>query len=286
MANRNEIIEFCDELLDVGTFSDYGPNGLQVPGDDEVGKIVTGVSAHRELIASAVDAGAQMAITHHGLFWDFLPRALSEPMAERLRLALGAGLSVAAYHLPLDAHPEIGNNALIRDGLGFEPSPEPFGLARDQPIGVVGRSAEGIGADQLVERVRALTERDPLVFATGPDPVHSIGIASGAGASMVHEAVGLGPRRPAHRRARRACDGRRTRGWPSFHRRRALRDRDFRGPPARGARRRALRRGARVHHRAKPCLNPSKQPLTSGGKPAFATCVAHSMNTGFCADIY
>ena len=192
MADRDDIIEFCDELLDVGTFSDYGPNGLQVPGDNEVGKVVTGVSAHRELIASAVDAGAQMAITHHGLFWEFLPRALSEPMAERLRLALGAGLSVAAYHLPLDAHPEIGNNALIRDGLGFDPSPEAFGLAQDRPIGVVGRSAEGIGADELVERVRALTERDPLVFATGPDPVRSIGIASGAGASMVHEAVGLG----------------------------------------------------------------------------------------------
>jgi dinuclear metal center YbgI/SA1388 family protein len=192
MANRDEIIEFCDELLDVGTFSDYGPNGLQVPGDNEVGKVVTGVSAHQELIARAVDAGAQMAITHHGLFWEFLPRALSEPMAERLRLALGAGLSVAAYHLPLDAHPEIGNNALIRDGLGFDPSPEPFGLARDRPIGVLGRSAEGIAADGLVERVRTLTERDPLVFAAGPDPVRSIGIASGAGASMVHEAVGLG----------------------------------------------------------------------------------------------
>ena len=192
MAKRDDIIDFCDELLDVTAFSDYGPNGLQVPGDAEVGKVATGVSAHRELIERAVDAEAQMLLTHHGLFWDFLPRALSEPMAERLRLALAARLSVASYHLPLDAHPETGNNALIRDGLGFEASPEPFGIARGRPIGVVGRSAEGIGAEELTERVRALTDREPLVFAAGPDPVRSIGIASGAGASMVHEAVALG----------------------------------------------------------------------------------------------
>jgi dinuclear metal center YbgI/SA1388 family protein len=192
MAPRDDIIRFCDELLDVAAFDDYGPNGLQVPGQPDVAKVATGVSAHRELIERAVDGGAELLITHHGLFWEFLPRALSEPMAERLRLALGARLSVAGYHLPLDAHPEIGNNALLRDALGFEPSPEPFGAARGRPIGVVGRSSAGVGADELTDRVRSLTDRDPLVFAAGPDPVHSIGIVSGAGASTVHEAVALG----------------------------------------------------------------------------------------------
>jgi dinuclear metal center YbgI/SA1388 family protein len=113
-------------------------------------------------------------------------------MATRLRLALGANLSVAAYHLPLDAHPEIGNNALLRAGLGFEASPEPFGAAKDRPIGVVGRSPEGVPAGELTARVRALTDREPLVFAAGPDPVRSIGIVSGAGASMIHEAIALG----------------------------------------------------------------------------------------------
>ena len=192
VARRDDIIEFCDELLDVGVFADYGPNGLQVPGAAEVDKLVTGVSAHRELIERAVEAGAGMAIAHHGLFWDFLPRQLSEAMAERLRIALGAQLSIAGYHLPLDAHPEIGNNALIRDGLGLEASPEGFGLVKDRPIGVVGRDPAGVGAAELFARVRALTGRDPLVFETGPDPVRSIGIVSGAGASTVHEAAVLG----------------------------------------------------------------------------------------------
>jgi dinuclear metal center YbgI/SA1388 family protein len=192
MARRDDIVQFCDELLDVGAFVDYGPNGLQVPGAAEVGRIVTGVSAHRELLERAVEAGAEMVIAHHGLFWEFLPLALSEPMAERLRIALGAGVSIVGYHLPLDAHAEIGNNALLRDLLGFEASPEPFGVAKDRPIGAVGRSADGIGAAELTERVRELTGRDPLVFAAGPEPVRSIGIVSGAGASFVHDAVALG----------------------------------------------------------------------------------------------
>jgi dinuclear metal center YbgI/SA1388 family protein len=191
-AKRDEIIAFCNKLLDVDAFADYGPNGLQVPGAETVEKIATGVSAHRELIQRAVDAGAQLLIAHHGLFWEFLPRALSEQMAERLRIALDARLSIAGYHLPLDAHPEIGNNAVLRDELGFEPSPEPFGLAKGRPIGVVGRSADGVRAPDLVERVRVLTGSEPLVFATGPDAVRSIGIVSGAGAAMVHEAVALG----------------------------------------------------------------------------------------------
>jgi dinuclear metal center YbgI/SA1388 family protein len=191
-AKRDEIIAFCDALLDVEAFTDYGPNGLQVPGAESVGRVVTGVSAHRELIERAVASDAQLLVTHHGLFWDFLPRALSEQMAERLRIALAARLSVAGYHLPLDAHPEIGNNALLRDELSFEPSPEPFGLAKGRPIGVVGRSPEGVTAAELFDRVRSITDREPLVFAAGPDEVRSIGVASGAGASMVHEAVALG----------------------------------------------------------------------------------------------
>jgi dinuclear metal center YbgI/SA1388 family protein len=192
MADRDEIIAWCDELLDTASFGDYGPNGLQVPGGREVTKIVTGVSAHLELIERANGAGAQMLIAHHGLFWRFLPLGLSEPMAARLRAALGADLSIAAYHLPLDAHPGVGNNALIRDGLGFQPSPEPFGEAEGRSIGCVGRLADGIPADELTERVRKLTDREPLVFAGGPDLVRSIGIVSGAAASMVHGAVALG----------------------------------------------------------------------------------------------
>ncbi len=90
-ADRDEILGWCDDLLAVDEFDDYGPNGMQVPGRREVRKIVTGVSAHLELIERAIAADADLLAVHHGLFWEFLPRALSEQMAARLRAALTMG---------------------------------------------------------------------------------------------------------------------------------------------------------------------------------------------------
>ena len=179
-------------MLEAPGFDDYGPNGLQVPGSRQVERVITGVSAHRELIERAVAAGGQLLITHHGLFWEFLPRALSEQMAERLRIALDARLSIAAYHLPLDSHREIGNNALLCEMLGFELEPRGWAEVKGRPIGVIGRDAEGVAPAELAARVARALGREPLVFETGPERVRRIGIVSGAGASEVHAAVGLG----------------------------------------------------------------------------------------------
>jgi dinuclear metal center YbgI/SA1388 family protein len=191
MADRDEIISFADELLDAGSFDDYGPNGLQVPGRREVKRIVTGVSAHLALIEAALERDADLLLAHHGLFWEFHPRSLSEAMAERLRLALGAGLSIAGYHLPLDAHPGIGNNAQLCERLGFDPGRR-FAAARGQPIGIVGVSEAGVPIGELLARVAALLDREPLLLGAGPERVRRIGFVSGAGASYVHEAVDLG----------------------------------------------------------------------------------------------
>ncbi len=191
MARREEIIAFCDELLEIHSFDDYGPNGLQVPGAEEVTRVATGVSAHLELIEAARDVGAQMLLAHHGLFWDFHPRALSEQMAARLRVALGSGLSVAGYHLPLDAHEEIGNNALLAKGLGLEPAGG-FASVRGREVGIVGESEEGVAAADLFAAVEELVGQKPLVFDNGPSRVFTVGILSGAGASEIHSAVRLG----------------------------------------------------------------------------------------------
>lgn len=210
VASRNEIVAFCDRLLDVDSFLDYGPNGLQVPGEGEVTKLATGVSANRAFIEAAIAAGAQLAIAHHGLFWDADPRALSEQTAERLRLLLTADLSLAAYHLPLDAHREVGNNALLCDRLGFEQDPADFAEVNGRPIGIIGRSAAGVEPDELVRRVAELVGRDPLVFDSGPDRVHSIGIVSGGGSAEIGAAIARGldafltgePREPVMAQAR------------------------------------------------------------------------------------
>lgn len=187
MAARDEIVAHCDELLATGEFDDYGPNGLQVPGASEVSKVATCVSANLESLRGAVAAGAQLVLAHHGLFWEFHPRALTPQMTERLRVLLDADVSLAGYHLPLDAHPEVGNNALLCRALGFEPA-ERFGEARGGAIGFVGRD-DAVPLGELSERIERELGRTPLVQGRGPEEVASIGIVTGAGAGSIHEAV-------------------------------------------------------------------------------------------------
>lgn len=191
MASRDEITDFCNELLEIDSFDDYGPIGLQVPGAAEVEKIATGVSANRAFIEAAVRAGAQLALVHHGLFWGDKPAALSEQMAGRLRALLSANVSLLGYHLPLDAHPEIGNNALLCAGLGFEREGS-FSAHLGREIGTVGRNPEGIPAAELTARVAELVGRQPLVFEDGPERIHSIGIVSGGGSKAITDAIDLG----------------------------------------------------------------------------------------------
>jgi dinuclear metal center YbgI/SA1388 family protein len=131
-------------------------------------------------------------LTHHGLFWDFHPRSLSPAMAARLKLALSNDLSIAGYHLPLDAHPEIGNNVLLCRELGFEPEAGAIGMAKGRAIGAVGRREDGISASELFALVESQLGRQPLVFAEGPEVISSIGIVSGSAASDIHTAVALG----------------------------------------------------------------------------------------------
>jgi len=186
------ILAHVDELLEPERFDDYGPNGLQVPGADEVSTVVTGVTANRELLERAAEHGADLVIVHHGLLWDFAPRRMSRALAGRLRVLLENDIALAMYHLPLDAHPEVGNNALLANALGCESS-HSFAEHRGAAIGTAGRFAgDGVPAPELFERVAEVTGREPLVFDAGPGLVRSIGIVSGAAASSLAQAVEAG----------------------------------------------------------------------------------------------
>jgi dinuclear metal center YbgI/SA1388 family protein len=191
MATRDELIAHCDELLDIESFEDYGPNGLQVPGVLEVSTVATAVSASLATLRGAVEAEAQLLLVHHGLFWEFMPRALSPQMAERMRVLLDSGLSLAGYHLPLDAHPQVGNNALLCGLLGFQPA-ERFGEAKGRAIGFVGRRDEPIPIGELQALIESELDRRPLLQGAGPERVGSVGVVSGAGSDSIREAVGLG----------------------------------------------------------------------------------------------
>src|SRR3954468_2045180 len=125
MAACANIIGYLDALLDPTAYDDYGPNGLQVPGKDEIQTVVTGVSANAELFTRARAEGADLVLVHHGLFWAGPPRPLDPASKRRLQLLFDADMSLAAYHLPLDGHIEHGNNALLANAIGCE-SKAPF----------------------------------------------------------------------------------------------------------------------------------------------------------------
>src|SRR5919107_6068089 len=191
-ARITSIVSALDELLEPASFADLGPNGLQVPGGREVRRVVTGVSAQRALIDRAIELGAELLLVHHGLFWDFHPTGLTPVLAERLRPLFKHDVALAAYHIPLDAHPEVGNNALLARALGCERH-EPFGDFRGRAIGRAGTfPGDGVPATDLFTRVREVTGREPLVQGAGPERVRRIGIVSGSAADALYEAAELG----------------------------------------------------------------------------------------------
>jgi dinuclear metal center YbgI/SA1388 family protein len=190
MARRDDIVAHLDELLEARSWEDYGPNGLQVPGREEVQVVATGVSAHRELFLRAAEAGAGMVLCHHGIFWRSTPQAIGEQMKGRLKALFDADMSLAAYHLPLDAHEEVGNNALICEALGLRRG-ERFGEAAGRKIGFVGEAPEPLEREELASRCEAAFGRAPLVFPGGDRSIRRVGIVSGGGGSSLAEAAAL-----------------------------------------------------------------------------------------------
>jgi dinuclear metal center YbgI/SA1388 family protein len=173
MAARDEIVAYANELLDVERWPEFGPPGLQVVGSREVTTIACGVSSSRALFEQAVALGADLIVVHHGLFWRNEPLVVDARLRGRLEVLFRANASLAAYHLALDAHPELGNNAQLASRLGATPI---------GPFGSVGLACTVVSQpiDALVERVQATTGREPIVFAFGPASVQRVAISTGA----------------------------------------------------------------------------------------------------------
>jgi dinuclear metal center YbgI/SA1388 family protein len=183
VARRDEIIRFANELLEAHRFPEYGPPGLQVVGAAEVEKIACGVSSSKELFERAAASGAQLVIVHHGLFWRNEPVWIDARQRGRLEALFAVDLNLAAYHLALDAHPELGNNALLAEALRVEVE-GPFG-----DVGQGGTLREPIGIEDFAERVRETVGREPVVFAHGPAQIRRVAICSGGAASELIRAA-------------------------------------------------------------------------------------------------
>lgn len=208
MAPLQAVIDNLDDLLNPGLFADYCPNGLQVPGPQEVTTVVTGVSAHAALLQRAAELDADLVLVHHGLFWKGDPLGVTPILHRRLRLLYRNDMALAAYHLPLDAHPEHGNNALLADALGLG--------ARSvlADIGVAGElPGDGLDPAAFALLLReAVGGREPLHLPGGPDRIRRVGVVSGAATDHVLEAIDAGldafvTGEPAERALALAADG-------------------------------------------------------------------------------
>jgi dinuclear metal center YbgI/SA1388 family protein len=204
MARRDEILEYAAELLDLDAYPDYGPMGMQVLGADDVTKIAAGVSASRELFERAAAAGAELVVVHHGIFWSNESPVVDRRLKGRLQALFTADITLAAYHLALDAHLEIGNAALLARELGADVT------GRFAGVGVGARLLEPTGIDAFSARAREVVEREPLVFPHGPERVERLAIITGGGGRHLLDAAREGydlfltgePEEPSERDAR------------------------------------------------------------------------------------
>jgi dinuclear metal center YbgI/SA1388 family protein len=188
MADRDVLVRELNELLEIERIEDYCPNGLQVEGAREVTRVVAGVSASAALFEAALERGAQMVLVHHGLLWSKEIEPIVGSLRRRLKLLLANDMNLVAYHLPLDRHEELGNNALGLRALGVE-SLQPFGKHRGgTQIGYRGECAP-VDIETLGRRVAEQFDRAPLIFAHGPAEIRSIAMVSGGAARSIDEAV-------------------------------------------------------------------------------------------------
>jgi dinuclear metal center YbgI/SA1388 family protein len=186
MVARNQIESYLATLLAVERFKDYGPNGLQVEGRGEVSRLVSGVTASRALIDAAIEAEADAILVHHGLFWRGQDGRLTGWLAERVKRLMAHGINLLAYHLPLDAHAEFGNNAQLGLRLGVVADAR-FG---EQELGFAGPAA--LTLDALALRAQATLGRAPLVLPGDGRALTRIGWCTGGAQGYFEAAIAAG----------------------------------------------------------------------------------------------
>jgi dinuclear metal center YbgI/SA1388 family protein len=189
MISAVHLAAHCDRLLGVERFTDYCPNGLQVEGDREIRRLITGVSASQALIDAAIAAEADALLVHHGFFWKSEPAPLTGFKGRRVRALMRSGVSLLAYHLPLDAHPQLGNNRQLGDRLGFVDA-QPSAAVDD--LLWCGRLAVPLAGAALARAVGERLGREPLHIAVVDRPIDRVAWCPGAAQGMIERAAALG----------------------------------------------------------------------------------------------
>ncbi len=185
---RDELLNYLEGLLEPGKFRDYCPNGLQVEGRAEVRRLVAGVTASQALLDAAIACDADAILVHHGYFWKGEDGRITGIRRRRLGALLTHDISLFAYHLPLDAHPELGNNAQLAQRLGWQPE----GRFGEQDIAWHGRVAAPLDLAGLTARLAGELGREPLVVGDASRPVRRIAWCSGGAQGYFEQAIALG----------------------------------------------------------------------------------------------
>ncbi len=191
MTTLTELVHYCDQLLEADGFRDYCPNGLQVEGRSQVQTLVTGVTASLQLVEAAVEAGADALLVHHGYFWKNEAAPITGMKRARLKRLLEQEISLIAYHLPLDAHVELGNNAQLGRRLDLTPAGrcgEPGGA---ELVWYSDLDA-ALSAQALSERLQQVLQREPLRVGGASQPIRRVAWCTGAAQSYIELAVAQG----------------------------------------------------------------------------------------------
>jgi len=185
------IEQYIHDLLNVNQFDDYCPNGLQIQGVTEVKLIVGGVTASQALIDQAIELGADAILVHHGYFWKGEDSRIIGMKYQRVKRLINAGISLLAYHLPLDAHESLGNNAGLARALGFSDEGG-FGARAGIDIARLGRLDKAVSGEQLAVNIASALGRTPLFISAHERPVERVGWCTGAAESYIEQAASLG----------------------------------------------------------------------------------------------
>lgn len=184
------LVEEAERYLNAARIGDYCPNGLQVEGRPQVRRIVSGVTASQALVDAAVDAEADVLLVHHGYFWKGENPCITGMKQRRLKTLLSHDISLLAYHLPLDLHPEVGNNVQLARQLEITVEGP---LAADDPrsVGLIGSLAEAMSPRDFARRVQEVLGREPLLIE-GPELVRRVGWCTGGGQGYIDQAIAAG----------------------------------------------------------------------------------------------
>lgn len=188
---RTKLLAYINEMLEPSAYSDYCPNGLQVEGSKTISKLITGVTASQALIDRAVEESADAILVHHGFFWKGEDPTVTGIKYQRLKTLIENGINLLAYHLPLDAHPQLGNNAQLASLLdisidgGLQP-----GEAR--PVGNIGRLQRPMPAAEFAKIIGRVLDREPLLIEGGEHQITTLAWCTGAAQGYIEQAADLG----------------------------------------------------------------------------------------------